>query len=235
MKVYEPSSENELNEVFDCYPGIHFAYRGLSNINFELTASLKYLNNDNNDFDTLLEQYKIDLSKFENCETPIYVKDKKTRELDKTFNFRHEGYPSPLMDWTIHREVAIYFATENSTSENSSVIYIFNLSGIILLTSSYNTFYEDLNKFNCNEGVSFAFANPPLLINKMSKLSKNSLRRSRQFGRFLIQKNNFWAVDIKEISHPLNYHLVAKIILSTELKKLILYNPRYSSEFLLPI
>jgi len=234
MNVYYPISENELNEIFVRYPSIHFTYRGLSNIEYELTASLKYLNNDNQDFDSLLEQYKIDFSIFENREPPVFIKDIKTRALDKEFNFRHAGKPSPLMDWTIERKVAIYFAIENSTNENSSVIYILELSGIILLTSSFNTFYDDLKIFNYNEGVSFAFANPPLLINCDSELSKNSLRRSHQFGRFLIQKNNFWAIDINSKAHPLNKHLVAKIILSSELKRSIIQDNRYNSEFLLP-
>jgi hypothetical protein len=49
-----------------------------------------------------------------------------------------------------------------------------------------------------------------------------------------MKSKSFYGIELNNKAHPLNKHLVAKIILSSELKRSIIQDNRYNSEFLLP-
>ena len=163
MKVYEPKSENELNEILENYKGINYIFRGLTSSELELTSSLKFKNS-KDDLDNLITDYNSEITKLMSKKRQSNDQKYLSEKFDLECNLRHSGKPSPLMDWTNNKEVSVFFATNGITKNTTnSIIYIMNIEDLYKITASNSTFALDLEQFYNDNLIEFAvvFYNTP--------------------------------------------------------------------------
>lgn len=108
MKVYEPKSNNEFDEILENYKGINYIFRGLTSSELELTSSLKFKNS-KDDLDNLITDYNSEITKLMSKKRQSNDQQYILEKFDLECNLRHSGKPSPLMDWSNNKEVSVFF------------------------------------------------------------------------------------------------------------------------------